>query len=128
MDRGIRINPISQRILAVLDNSLGSLVAIVSGTSLTWGDRGVIDELEKVLSVAGNNGELFAVFAESIELVGVCCLELLASDVRELSFSDERLSFSADELLLEDNDLGGVGLLVFELSYLVGDLLFAFNM
>jgi len=42
-----------------------------------------------------------------------------------LSLSDEGLGLSTDELLLEDNNSGRVGLLVLELSDLVGNLLLA---
>lgn len=51
--------------------------------------------------------------AESIELVVECCLDLLTGDVRELGLGDERLSLGADKLLFEDNNSGGVRLLVF---------------
>jgi len=42
-----------------------------------------------------------------------------------LSLSDEGLGLSTNKLLLEDNDSGRVGLLVLELSDLVGNLLLA---
>jgi hypothetical protein len=42
-----------------------------------------------------------------------------------LGLSDEGLGLGTDKLLLENNDLGRVGLLVLELSNLVGDLLLA---
>lgn len=58
-------------------------------------------------------------------MVGEGGLELLAGDVGKLGFGDEGFGFGADELLLEDDDAGRVGLLVFELSDLVGDLLLA---
>lgn len=78
-----------------------------------------------MLSEAGNDGDLLAVFAESIELVRERSLQLLAGDVGKLSLGDQRFSLGADELLLKNNDLGRVGLLVLELGNLVGDLLFA---
>ena len=80
-----------------------------------------------MLSVAGNDGHLLAVLAEGIELVSERGLQLLTGDVRELSLGDEGLGFGADELLLEDDDAGRVGLLVLELGDLVGDLLLAWN-
>jgi hypothetical protein len=70
-DLGVGSNPVGKGILAVLDDGLGCLISVISSTSLTWGDWGVINELEKVLSEAGNDSELLAVFAKSIELVGV---------------------------------------------------------
>ena len=62
---------------------------------------------------------------EGVELVGVGGLELLAGDVGKLGFGNKGLGFSADELLFEDDNLGGIGLFVFELGNLVGDLLLA---
>ena len=124
-DGSVLLDPVGKSILAVLDDGLGGLVAVVGLASLTRGDRGVVDQLEKVLAVAGDDGHLLAVLAERIELVGEGGLQLLAGDVGELGLSDERLGLGADKLLLEDNDLGAVGLLVLELSDLVGDLLLA---
>ena len=124
-DGGVLLDPVGEGILAVLDDGLGGLVAVVGLAGLARSDRGVVDELEEVLAVAGNDGHLLAVLAERIELVGEGGLQLLAGDVGELGLSDERLGLGADKLLLEDNDLGAVGLLVLELSNLVGDLLLA---
>jgi hypothetical protein len=73
-----------------------------------------------VLAETGDNGEFLAVFAQG-------SLELLARDVGELGFGDEGLGFGADELLFKDDDLGAVGLFVFELGDLVGDFLLAYT-
>lgn len=124
-DGSVGADPAGEGILAVLDDGLAGLVAVVGGTGLARGDGGVIDELEEVLSVASNDGDLLAVLAEGIELVGVGSLDLLAGDVGELGLGDEGLGLGADKLLLEDDNLGGVGLLVLELGNLVGDLLLA---
>lgn len=124
-DGGVLLDPVGESILAVLDDGLGSLVSIVGVAGLTRGDRGVVDELEQVLTEAGDNGHLLAVLTEGIELVGESSLQLLTGDVGELSLGDERLGLSTDELLLEDDNLRAVGLLVLELSNLVGDLLLA---
>ena len=78
-----------------------------------------------MLAKAGNDGNLLRVLTESVELVGESGLELLAGNVRELSLGDERLGFGADQLLLENDNLGAVGLLVLELGNLVGNLLLA---
>jgi hypothetical protein len=104
---------------------LGGLVAVVGLAGLAGGDRGVVDELEQVLSVASNDGELLAVLAHGVELVGEGGLELLAGDVGQLGLGDQGLGLGADKLLLENNNLGGVGLLVLQLGDLVGDLLLA---
>jgi hypothetical protein len=79
-----------------------------------------------MLAVASNDGQLLAVLTQGIELVRESRLELLAGDVGELRFGDQGLSLSADELLLEHNNLGRVWLLVLQLCDLVGDLLLAY--
>lgn len=75
-----------------------------------------------MLSVAGNNGDFLAVFAQCIKLICVSSLYLLTRYIRKLSFGDKGFGFGADELLLEDNNLGRVGLLVLELGNLIRDL------
>ena len=122
-DGSVGSDPVGESILAVLDDGLGCLVSIVCGASLTWCDWSIVNQLQKVLSVTSNDGKLFAVLAESVELVGVSSLQLLTGDVGELRLSDKRLGLSADKLLLENNDLGRVWLLVLELGNLIGNLL-----
>lgn len=124
-DGGVSSDPVGEGVLAVLDDGLAGLVAVVGGTGLAGGDGGVVDELEEVLAVAGDDGDLLAVLPQGVELVGVGGLDLLAGDVGELGLGDERLGLGADELLLENDDLGGVGLLVLELSDLIRNLLLA---
>lgn len=124
-DGSVGADPAGEGVLAVLDDGLAGLVAVVGSAGFTRGDGGVVDELEQVLAVAGNDSDLLAVLAEGVELVGVGSLDLLAGDVGELGLGDEGLGLGTDELLLEDDNLGGVGLLVLELGNLVGDLLFA---
>lgn len=75
---------------------------------------------------AGDNGQLLTVLTESIKLVGESRLELLSGDVGQLRFSNQGLGLGTDELLFEDNNARAVGLLVLELSDLIGDLLFAY--
>ena len=124
-DLGVTRNPVGQCILAVLNNGLGSFVAVVGRATLTRGDRSVIDQLQEVLSVSCNDGGLFTVFTESIELVGESSLQLLAGDVGQLSFGDQGLGFGANEFLFQDDNARAVGFLVLELGNLVGDLLLA---
>ena len=71
---GVGGNPVGESILAVLNDGFGCLVSVICSAGLTWGDWGVINELQKVLSVTSNDGELLAVLAESIELVGISSL------------------------------------------------------
>ena len=106
------------------DVRLAGLVSIVGLAGLAGSDRGVVDQLKQMLAVAGNDGKLLAMFPHGIELIGKSGLELLAGDVGKLSFGDQGLGLGADKLLLEDNNLGRVGLLVLQLGNLIGDLLF----
>jgi hypothetical protein len=124
-DNSIRCNPVGESILAVLNNSLAGLVSVISLASLAGSDWGIVDELEEVLSVSGDDGDLLTVLAQSIKLVCVGGLDLFASDVGQLGLSDERFGLGSHELLFEDDDLGRVGLLVLELGDLVRDLLLA---
>ena len=101
------------------------LIAIVGLACLTRGHRRVVHKLEQVLAESSNDGELLAVLAEGIELVGESSLELLAGDVGELSLGDQGLSFGSDKLLLENHNAGAVGLLVLELGDLVRNFLLA---
>ena len=104
------------------DLRLGGLVAGVGLAGLAGGDGGVVDQLEQVLSVAGDDGELLAVLAHGIELVSEGGLELLAGDVGQLGLGDERLGLGADKLLLESDNLDRAGLLVLQLLDFVRDL------
>jgi hypothetical protein len=124
-DGCVLLDPVGESILAVLDVCLASLVSIVRLAGLARGDGGVVDQLEEVLAVASDDGELLAVLAHGIELVGEGSLELLAGDVGQLGLCDQGLGLSADKLLLENDNLGRVGLLVLELRNLVGDFLLA---
>ena len=74
---------------------------------------------------AGDDGQFLGMFADGIKLIGECCLELLASNVRKLGFSNEGFGLSTDKLLFKDDNPRAIGLLVFELSDLIGDLLLA---
>jgi hypothetical protein len=118
-------NPVRQGVFAVLNNGLTSFITIVGLTGLAGSDRGVIDKLEEVLSIACNNGNLLTMLTESIELVGIGCLHLLSSDVGKLSLSNKRLGLRSNKFLFEDDNLGRVGLLVLELGDLISDLLLA---
>ena len=80
-----------------------------------------------MLAKASNDGKLLAVLLKSIELIRESCLELLACNVGKLSLCNEGLCLSTDKLLFEYNDAGAVGLLVFKLGDLIGDLLLAYK-
>lgn len=124
-DDGVGADPVGEGVLAVLDNGLGGFVAVVGVARLAGGNGGVVDELEEVLAVAGDDGEFLAVLAHRVELIGECRFQLLTCDIAELGFGDEAFGFGAHEFLFENHDAGAVGLFVFELGDLVGDFLFA---
>ena len=77
-----------------------------------------------MLSIASNDGELLAVLTQCVKLVGESGLELLAGNVGKLSLGDERFGLSTNKLLFKHNNARGIGLLILELSNLIGDLLF----
>jgi hypothetical protein len=68
------------------------------------------------------NGLLLGAFDHGSEVDGVGFAELLARDVCELGFGNERLCLCSDKLLLELSNLGAGWLLVLELLQLIGDL------
>lgn len=125
LDDGLGVNPVTEGILTVLDDGPASVVPIVGLAGLAGGHGGVIDQIEEMLAVAGDDSDLLAVLAEGIELVLECGLDLLTGDVGQLGLGDQGLGFGTDELLLQDDDARGVGILVLELGDLVGDLLLA---
>lgn len=107
---------------------LRGLVPVVCLASLPGSNRGIVNEFQKMLPIASNDSKLLAVLAHSVELVGESSLELLASDVRQLCFSNQRLGLGTHKLLLKNNNLRRVGLFVLQLSNLVGDLLLAYTL
>ena len=48
---------------------LASLISVIRFPSLTWSDRGIINELQKMLSKTSDDGKLLAVLLDGIELV-----------------------------------------------------------
>lgn len=125
LDNRLGGDPVAQGILAVLNDGLAGLIAIVGVAGLTRSDGSVVDQVEQVLSIAGDNGDLLAVLAERIKLVLEGSLDLFAGDVGQLSLGDEGLGLGTDKLLLQHDDARRVGVLVLELGNLIGDLLLA---
>ena len=81
-------DPVGEGILTILNDGLASLVSVVSGAGLAGGDGGVVDQFQKVLAVSCDDGDLFTVFAKSVELVRIGRLDLLARYVGKLCFGD----------------------------------------
>ena len=96
LNDGLGVHPVAEGILAVLNDGLAGVVAVICLAGLTGGHGGVIDQVQKVLAVAGDDGDLLAVLAQSDELVLERGLDLLTGDVGQLGFGNERLGFGAD--------------------------------
>jgi hypothetical protein len=92
------------------------------GVDISRNDRSVVNEVEQLSCVLGQQDLLLGALDDSggVKVVGL--LELLAGDVGKLGLGDEGLSLCADELLLEGDNLDRAGLLVLELLDLVGNL------
>lgn len=125
LDNSLGGHPVGQGIFTVLDDGLAGVVSVVGLTGLTGSDRSVVNKVQKVLAVAGNDSDLLTVLTESVELVLEGGLELLTGDVGQLSLGDEGLGLSTDQFLLKNDNARRVGVLVLELGDLVGDFLLA---
>lgn len=110
---------------ASLNVRFASLISIICISRFTRSDGSVVNKLQQVFTESSNDGKLLAVLLQGIELVSESSLEFLASNVGELSFSHEGLGLSTDKFLLQNDNLWRVGLLVFQLSNLVSNLLLA---
>lgn len=109
-----------------MNDSLAGIISIVGLAGLAGSDRSVVDQVQEVLAIAGNESNFLAVLTESVELVLEGGLELLTGDVGQLGLRDEGFGLGTDQLLFEDNDARRVWLLVLELGDFVGDLLLAY--
>ena len=99
-------DPVGQSIFAVLDDSLAGIVSVIGLAGLARSNRSVIDQVQEVLAVTGNDSHLLAVLTECIELVLEGSLDLLTGDVRELGLRYKGLGLGTNQLLLEDNNAG----------------------
>lgn len=126
LDGRLGLDPVGEGFFAVLDDRLAGLVAVVRLTSFARSHGGVVDEVQEVLAVSGNDSDLFAVFAKRVELVLEGCLELLTGDVGELRLSHQGFGLRANQFLLEDDDARRARVLILELGNLISDLLLAY--
>lgn len=60
---------------------LASFISIICLASLAWSDGGVVNELEEMLSKAGNDREFLAMLTQGIKLIGESGLQFLTGDV-----------------------------------------------
>ena len=78
------------------DVRFASFISVISSAGLTGCDGSIVNQFQKMLSVAGNDSQFLAMLTESIKLIGESSLELLAGDVGKLSFSNKGLGFGTD--------------------------------
>lgn len=114
--------PRSKALLGVVESLSGSLCGIVSGAFFTRHNGGVVEHVDELTRLGGEEDLLLGALDDGGGVEVVCFLEFLAGDVCELCFGHEGLGFGADELLLERDELCGLWLLVLELLDLVLDL------
>jgi hypothetical protein len=115
-------SPSSELVFGDVQDFPCSLGVGEGGVDISRNDRSVVNEVEQLSCVLGQQDLLLGALDDSggVKVVGL--LELLAGDVGELSLGDERLGLCADKLLLEGDNLDRAGLLVLELLDLVGNL------
>jgi hypothetical protein len=89
---------------------------------LAWHDWRVVQQVEQLLGLPGEEGLLFAALEDRCQVDGVGLAEFFAGYVRELGFGDERFGLGPDKLLLERGNLCAGRFLVFEFLEFVGDL------
>jgi hypothetical protein len=114
--------PLAQLLLRIQKDLLGRTFMLVFGPVGAGDDGGIVEQIEETTSVFGENGLLIGTFDDGVDLHRIRFLQLLPGDVGQLGLGDEVLGFRADEFLFEGEDLGGCGILVFQMSYLIGDL------
>jgi hypothetical protein len=114
--------PRPQTLFGVVERLLRSLSVGVRRALLTGHDGRIVKQIDELARLGGEQDLLLGALYDGrgVDVVGF--FELLAGDVGELGFGDERLGFGADELLFEGDELGGFGLFVFKLLDFVLDL------
>ena len=85
-------------------------------------DGRVVEQVDELAGLGREQDLLLGALDDgcSVDVVGL--FELLARNVGELGFGDERLGFGADELLFQGDEFGGFGFFVLELLDLILDL------
>jgi hypothetical protein len=114
--------PGPQTFLCVVEG-LSCQLGVVVGWTLLAGHNGrIVKQVDELSCLCRKQDLLLGSLDDGGGVDVVCLLEFLAGDVGQLSLGDKRLGFGADELLLESDELGGLGLLVLQLLDLVLDL------
>jgi hypothetical protein len=114
--------PGPQTLFCVVEGLPCQLGIVVGWTLLARHNGRIVEQVDKLSRLCREQDLLLGSLDDGGGVDVVSLLELLASDVGQLSLGDERLGFGADELLLESDELGGLGLLVLQLLDLVLDL------
>ena len=114
--------PRPQALFGVVQSLPCWLGVVVSGSLFARNDGRVVEQVDEAASLGCEEDLLLGALDDGggVQVVGF--FEFLAGDVCELRFGDEGLGFGADELLLEGDEFGGLGLFVFEFLDLVLDL------
>jgi hypothetical protein len=114
--------PRPQTLFGVVERLPRSLSVGVRRALLAGHDGRIVKQVDELARLSGEQDLLLGALDDGrgVDVVGF--FELLAGDVGELGFGDERLGFGADELLFEGDELGGFGLFVFKLLDFVLDL------
>lgn len=114
--------PGSETFLGIIQCLPCGLRAVVCGTFLSGNNGGIVEEIDELSCLGGEQDLLLGALNDGCSVKIVSFLELLSGDVGELGFGDERLCLSADKLLLKGDELRGFGLFVFELLDLILNL------
>ena len=114
--------PRSQTLFGVIERLSRGFSVGVRWALLAGHDGRVVEQVDELARLGREEDLLLGALDDGCGVDVVGFLELLARDVCELGLGDERLGFGADEFLLEGDELGRFGFLVFELLDLVLDL------
>ena len=122
MDRLNVRSPGSKLVLGYVEHISCGLGVREGRVHVSGNDGSVINKVEQLSCVLGQEDLLLGTLNDSSGMEVVCLLELLTGNVGELGFGDKRLGLCADKLLLESDDLDRAGLLVLQLLDFVRDL------
>lgn len=98
--------PRSQTLFGVIERLSRGFSVGVRWALLAGHDGRVVEQVDELARLGREQDLLLGALDDGrgVDIVGF--LELLARDVGELGFGNERLSFGADKLLFEGNELG----------------------
>jgi len=115
--------PRSQTLFGIVECLSRGFGVGVRRALLAGHDGRVVEQVDELAGLSREQDLLLGALNDGCGVDVVGFFELLARDVGELGFGDERLGLGADELLFEGDELGRFGLFVLEFLDLVLDLL-----